>query len=614
MTKRQTNRSRAIRRAAVVLAAAVGVSTVASTAGNAATSAGTPSKGGKITVGIFNQLPGWCVNDNPANSGLMVGRTVFETLFEKNKQGKLVGLLADKARPSNGNKTWNITLRKGISFHDGTPFNADAVKTNLDVLNGIGPYKQHFEPGFVAAKQAGKSDTDAFLAGATAAIGKAGFLIGTAVSFSANVVGVTKVNDYEVKVDLHRAQADLPGTLFASGRFVMRSPKAFASKAVCQAGVDASGKSFGTGPFMFKSWDKNKAVVVKNPTYWRKAKNGDKLPYLDQITFSYVVESAQRANATKSGKFAASMFTAESESTQIQDLRKDKKFVEYKTPNEFYPAIFLNHQSKDSPFSNKNARLALTTCIDRAGYAKVRTRGEASPAKSIVGSTSIMYNTKGFSAFNVNKAKEYVAAFKAETGKTTLEFTFPVTESTNTKKNAKFLIDQWKRCGLTPKQVDTTVAQFLLDIFTQNANLTTQNKYDAVGITLLEGTDASFNLPFLLTNSFPTASSSVGASTHPGANLYRGAVGQILGLSYHTNAAIDKALFDAQASGNSAAYKAATKLIQEEAIVAPTVQFYYTMFTSTKLGGVGTTPLASKSIQRVMANYGIDWSGVYLNK
>jgi len=38
------------------------------------------------------------------------------------------------------------------------------------------------------------------------------------------------------------------------------------------------------------------------------------------------------------------------------------------------------------------------------------------------------------------------------------------------------------------------------------------------------------------------------------------------------------------------------------------------MFTSSKLAGVGTTPLASKSIQRVMANYGIDWSGVYLKK
>jgi len=614
MTKRQTSRSRTLRRVAVVLAAAVGVSTVASTAGNAATSGSTPSRGGKINVGIFNQLPGWCVNDNPANSGLMVGRTVFETLFEKNKQGKLVGLLADKATASNGNKTWNITLRKGINFHDGTPFNADAVIANLAILTGLGPFNDKFVPAFTGALKEGKSQQAASIAGATALLTTSLHLVGTAASFTANIVGFSKVNDHEVKVDLHRAQADLPGTLFASGRSVMRSPSAFASKAACQKGYGDKG-SYGTGPFMLKSWDQNKAVVVKNPNYWRKAKNGDKLPYLDQITFTYVVESAQRANGTKSGKFHASMFTSDSESTQIQELRKDKKFTEYKTPNEFYPTIFLNHKSTNSPFSNKNARLALSTCIDRDGYVKVRTRGEAAPAKSIVGPTSIMYSTKNFTTFNVKKAKEYVDAYKAETGKTSLEFTFPVTESSNTKKNAKFLIDQWKKCGLTPKQVDTTTANFLLDIFTvSQSTLTSSNKYDAVAITLLEGTDASFNLPFLLTNSYPSDKSSVGKSTHPAYALYSGLIGNILGLSYHSNTAVDTALFDAQAKGNKASYKKATELIQQEALIAPIVQFYYTMFTSSKLAGVGTTPLASKSIQRVMANYGIDWSGVYLKK
>jgi methylmalonyl-CoA mutase len=61
---------------------------------------------------------------------------VYETLFEKTKGGDMVGLLAENASASDDLKTWTITLRKGIKFHDGTDFNAAAVKTNLDIAGG----------------------------------------------------------------------------------------------------------------------------------------------------------------------------------------------------------------------------------------------------------------------------------------------------------------------------------------------------------------------------------------------------------------------------------------------------------------------------------------------
>ena len=124
-----------LRRAGVALAAAIAVSTVASTA-NAASKPRAATYGGDVKVAIFDTLPGFCFANNPANSSLMVHRTFYETLFEKTIGGDFVGLLAESATPAADLKTWTIKLREGIKFHDGTDFNADAVKLNLDYATG----------------------------------------------------------------------------------------------------------------------------------------------------------------------------------------------------------------------------------------------------------------------------------------------------------------------------------------------------------------------------------------------------------------------------------------------------------------------------------------------
>ena len=91
MTQRQTSRSRVLRRAGVALAAAIAVSTVASTASASGRPAATSKYGGDVKVAIFDTLPGFCFANNPANSSLMVHRTFYETLFEKTIGGDFVG-------------------------------------------------------------------------------------------------------------------------------------------------------------------------------------------------------------------------------------------------------------------------------------------------------------------------------------------------------------------------------------------------------------------------------------------------------------------------------------------------------------------------------------------
>ncbi|MGA1448806.1 MAG: ABC transporter substrate-binding protein, partial [Ilumatobacteraceae bacterium] len=268
MTQRQTSRTRLLKFAGVALAGAVAISTVATSAG-AAPAPRAGKYGGDAKVAIGDTFPGFCVSNNPNNSALMAVRTIYETLVEKSVGGDYIPLLAQSWSSSSDLKSWTFTLRQGVKFHDGTSFDADSVIANFNYITG-------------------RVALAAYAAGGLAGYAKVGYTVGTGATFSANIAKMTKVSDYVVKFDLDRAQNDFPGTLYASGRFVMRAPSQLADANKC---VNVPS---GTGPFKVEAGytltDQNALKVVKNTEYWRKAANGDTLPYLDSITFTNVKE------------------------------------------------------------------------------------------------------------------------------------------------------------------------------------------------------------------------------------------------------------------------------------------------------------------------------------
>jgi ABC-type transport system substrate-binding protein len=335
-----------------------------------------------------------------------------------------------------------------------------------------------------------------------------------------------------------------------------------------------------------------------------------KLPYLDEIKFTNITEGSQRAAAVRKGSVDAAMFAGGSEGTFIKDLRLRKSLVtEFKSPNEYYPSLWMNQNTTadpTTPFANLNARLAVASCIDRVNYNKVRLKGEGVVADSIVGPNSIMYNKTGFIPFNVAKAKAYVAAYKADTGKSDLTFTSPADVSSVSQANAKFLQSTFATCGITMNIVVEESAIIIAKAFNGK---TGQNAYDAIAILLCEGTDVGFNAPFLLTNSFPAD------STNPAA-YFRTGLGTILSLSHHSDTAVDDLLYQGRAATTKAAAKlafaAATKEIQSQAIITAITWNYYTFFTNNKanLKGIGQLQIEKGKTQRLVTNWGIDWTGV----
>lgn len=592
MNFRTTRRSIQVR-LAILAITALAVSTTGMGIQNAqAASAPSTKYGGVITVGIFDTLPGFCVGNNPANSALMATRTIYETLFEKTKGGDMAGVLARSGTPSADRKTWTITLREGVTFHDGAKFDAAAVVANFNAITGrtaLGAYAASGLPG-LAAKS---------------------YTVGTGTAFTANIKSFSVKSEFVVEFVLDRPQYDFKSTLYASGRFFMRSPAQLADANTCSL------NPIGTGPFKVSSWTADQLVVTRNADYWRHdPKTNARLPYLDKITFQNVKESSQRASAVRRATLDAAFFSAATDSTFIKDLRTRRTAVrEFRSAAEYYPSLWLNQGKPRSPFEHMSARKAVLSCLDRTNFVKVRTRGETKAATSLVGPTSLMYSTKNFPKFSISKAKKFVKDYIVETGEPSLSFTFPADTSTASQANARFLKATWAKCNINATIVIEETANIIAKAFNPSANLSSgqyYNAYDAIFITLLEGEDAAFNIPFLVTNAYSAA------STNPVRALFKTSLGPVLGLNHHNDAAIDQYFYDGQAAKNASAaksrYRAGTAYLQKNAIMGAINTFYYSLFTTKKLAGVGTLGLPNGKTQRTITNWGIDWTGVYKTK
>jgi len=98
----------------------------------AAPAAGRPAPGGTLTFVLENDV----INFDPLVSRAFVDRNVhyqiYDSLVRIDAAGKIIPWLAEKWEFSDGDKTVTLSLRKNVTYHDGTAFDADSVKWNID--------------------------------------------------------------------------------------------------------------------------------------------------------------------------------------------------------------------------------------------------------------------------------------------------------------------------------------------------------------------------------------------------------------------------------------------------------------------------------------------------
>ncbi len=286
--------------------------------------------------------------------------------------------LAESWDISEDGTEYTFNLREGVTFHDGTPFNAEVVKFNFDrMLNEDHPY--HNTGPFPLA------------------------------FFFSAVQETTAVDDLTVKFTLNEPYAPFLSNLaYPTGLLV--SPEA-----VKQHGEDIGRNPTGTGPFKFVEWKSNERVVVdRYADYW-----GDPAG-VQAVVFRPITDANTRVAEMLAGGIDMMVEVPPTALSQFQG--DDFAIVEQAGPHVWF--LILN--AKEGPFANKLVRQAANYAINKEAIVNDVLEGTADVAAGPTPPAfAWAYNEElDPYPYNPEKAKELLA----EAGAEGAELTFYVTE------------------------------------------------------------------------------------------------------------------------------------------------------------------------------------------
>jgi ABC-type transport system substrate-binding protein len=363
------------------------------TSGNTSQPVGTPKAGGSLTFGLRADISAGSLDPIKifSDSDASVGYGIYDRLADRiGDKGELGPMLADSWQMSDDLKSCTIKLHQGVTFHDGTPFNADAVVFNV---------KRHQLPTSVT-----RADS---------------LLIADVVASDPNTV-VFK---------LRTPWVDFPQLLASTSIAIMASPTA-----INTLGDKFGRNPVGTGPFVFKEWVTGDHITaVKNTKYWKPGR-----PYLDSVTWRPIPDQDTKYASLKSGQIDVLQLPT---GDQILQAQKDSKLKvqSYKGTG----ATFIMLHFTAPPFNDANARLAVSYATDRAAIVKEINKGTQVVARGPFPTDNPWYKDVGDPNFDLTKAKAAVAAY----GKP-LKFKFNIVSDPITRIYGQVLQQQWQQAGM----------------------------------------------------------------------------------------------------------------------------------------------------------------------
>jgi peptide/nickel transport system substrate-binding protein len=281
-----------------------------------------------------------------------------ETLTKLDKSGKTVPGLATSWDLSGDGKTMTLHLRKGVTFSDGTPFDADAVKFNLDRL---------LDPKVESPQRAPYT----------------------------SISSVDTVDDSTVRLNLSHPDPALPSALSASTSGLI-SPKS----------VDQDGNSYknivhpvGTGPYEFVKYQQGDQVLfTKNADYWGKK------PHYQKVVFHIVPEAATRESLVRAGQDDMAVLPPVAD---LQQLRQSADTDVLLAPSD--RTIFIAMQTPNPALDNPQVRQALNYAVNKQAIIKNVLFGAAEPMTAPVAPSVDGYCNVGQYPYDPKKAKQMLA-------------------------------------------------------------------------------------------------------------------------------------------------------------------------------------------------------------
>jgi peptide/nickel transport system substrate-binding protein len=353
-----------------------------------------PQYGGQLSVAVDNDAksldPTFQVNFSERGPEYLI----FNTLFGLSPDFSIVPELAESWSYSPDGLVLTMSLRKGVKFHDGTNFDAAAVKWNLD--------RRMSE-----AKSPSKS------------------LLGAVIA------SIDVIDASTVKITLKSPSPSLLGMLAQREGFMI-SPSA-AQKLGDKFGVEP----VGTGPFIFKEWQQgNKITVVKNPTYWENGK-----PYLDSVTFHLMANPVVGVPRLLTGELDIVPYLTPTDARALDGKPQIKLF---KSPGSRWVSLHLVTTSP--PFTDVRVRQAIAYALDKKRIVDIVTAGQGVIANGPT-PPSLWWFDKDLPSYehNPEKAKELLAAAGYSSG---LTVTLSLPPDTLYRPLASLVQEQLKDAGI----------------------------------------------------------------------------------------------------------------------------------------------------------------------
>ena len=265
------------------------------------------------------------------NGGVFtVTNQIYEPLVFRAADGSLQPRLASEWKTVN-DTTWEFKLRKDVKFTDGTPFNAEAVKFNIERLKN----PETKAPG----------------------------------AFIVTMIKEIKVVDETtVQFITDKPFAPLPAHL-SHPVTAMVSPEG--------AKKDLGKQPVGTGPFTLKEWKAGDAITLAaNPNYW-----GGK-PKLESVVLRVIPEAGTQLVELKAGTVD---LISSLQPEKFGELASDKQFTATKFLG--WGSLYLGFNTKEGPLAKPEVRKAIAQALDRKGMVETLRQGMAEQAVSMIPKT-----------------------------------------------------------------------------------------------------------------------------------------------------------------------------------------------------------------------------------
>ena len=260
--------------------------------------------------------------------------------------------------------TWTITIKPGITFTDGTPYDAAAIKYN---------WERFLDPENAAPL--------------AARVGQ--------------IVEMNVIDDTTLEVVLTRANAQFD-ELVAELLGLIGSPTAME-----ELGPDFGANPVGAGPFVMDEWIRDSQLtVVRNPDYWDAPK-----PYLDAVVFRFIPDATSQEATWDSGE------------GDVRQISSSPVLADLLANDEDHYRVITNggalwsFNNNEPPFDDVRMRKAVIAAFDQERYVDVYQSGFGVPAYTLFQETSPLHN--GVRLYDSNKpelAQQLVNDYVADHG------------------------------------------------------------------------------------------------------------------------------------------------------------------------------------------------------